>query len=235
MRIRTLVSIFVILFSARVFAQGDNDRAKQALEVRRAVEQSTADGKVRVKGVRYDLRLFDREVIFVDGRSFILRPRNSKIAKTIVMPYEQVIELTINGTTLSFFPDPDQKPFAEWSAVKTLSHGDSVDIDLVDKEQLFGALLKISDSDLTIMQGNETLVINREKIARILLARRDTPEAKKVLKGAGKAASSVGKGGGSGTGAAIVHGAIILGATAAGALGALAKRFPNDRLLIYSR
>ena len=60
-------------------------------------------------------------------------------------------------------------------------------------------------------------------------------EAVKGLKGAAKGAGSVGRGENSNIGAAAVHGAIMVGAATAGAVGAVARRFPNDRFLIYAK
>jgi hypothetical protein len=57
----------------------------------------------------------------------------------------------------------------------------------------------------------------------------------KGLKGAAKGAGSVGRGENSNIGAAAVHGAIMVGAATAGAVGAVARRFPNDRFLIYAK
>ena len=236
MKILTLLTIYFACLSTGVFAQGNNDRPAQALEVKAAIEKATANGKVRARGVRYDLRLFDGEIAFSDERSFTITPRKKKGSQgPMTIPYNDVIELETEATFLSFFPNPDQKPFAEWSGVEKLLHGESVDIDLIDKEQLFGVVLKTSDSELTIMQGNKTLSLKRESVARVLLARRDTPEAKKILRGAGKGAGSVPTHRAAGPVEAIVQTAILAGGAIAGGVAAAAKRYPNDRLLIYAK
>ena len=197
------------------------------------------DDQPKVKGVRFDLRIFEGKIVIFDDDGFsIMSDKEKSSGKLTKIKYVDVIEVETKNTLLSYFPDPKQKAFAEWSAVRKLTHGDSLDIDLVSKEQLFGVLLKTSDSDLTIMQGNEQLVVKRENVARILLARRDTPEAKKILKGAGKGAASVGQGGRGDhphAAGAIVDAAIIAGGAAAGAVKAVATRYPNDRLLIYAK
>ena len=235
----TPVVLCLALLVSVASAQSDTERKKQAEEVQIAVEQAINNGQPKVKGVRYDVRIFEGKIVIFDDDGFSIVPEKGNSAgKLIKIKYRDVIELETKSTLLSYFPDAEQKPFGDWAAVRKLSHGESLDIDLVSKEQLFGALLKSSESDLTIMQGNEQLVVKRETIARILLARRDTPEAKKILKGAGKGAASVGQGGRGDhphAAGAIVDAAIIAGGAVVGAVAAAATRGPNDRLLIYAK
>ena len=71
---------------------------------------------------------------------------------------------------------------------------------------------------------------------RVLLARRDTPGAKRILKGAASGAGAVKpRNSASSPAAAIVETAIMAGGAIAGAGSAAAKRWPNDRLLIYAK
>ncbi len=239
MKYGTLVVLYLAFLISAVSAQSDSERKKQSGEVQAAIEKAVDDGQLKVKGVRYDLRIFEGKIIIFDDEGFSIASDKEKSAtKLTKIKYAEVIELELKDSLLSYFPDPKEKPYAGWAAVRKLTHGESVDIDLVSTEQLFGALLKTSDSDLTIMQGNEQVVVKRENVARILLARRDTPEAKKILKGAGKGAGRVSSGGSRGggdIGTAIVETAIIAGGAAAGAIKAVATRYPNDRLLVYAK
>ena len=238
MKCGILVVLYLAFLISVAPAQNDTERTKRAEEVQTAIEKAVADNQLKVKGVRYDVRIFEGKIVIFDDEGFSIASEKEKSStKLIKIKYRDVIELETKSTLLSYFPDPDQKPYAEWAAVRNLVHGDSLDIDLASKEQLFGVLLKTSDSDLTIMQGNETLIVKRENVARILLARRDTPAAKKILKGAGKGVTTVGppRGDHPHPAGAIVDGAIFAGAAVAGAVSAAAKRWPNDRLLIYAR
>lgn len=220
-----------------VAAQDVVDMEARAREVRAAAEKMVAAGHKKVIGVRNDLRVFDGRVLQTNSEEFVIKPTKKNSRRSIEsIKYRDVLEIEGNGFVLSYFPDPNQKPFADWTAVRRLQHGDSLDIDLVGNDSAFGVLLRTSETDITLVDGNRNKVVARDRIVRVLLARRDTPGAKRILKGAARGANSVKPGSaGSSPGAAIVDTALIAAGAVAGAAHAAVKRWPNDRLLIYAK
>ena len=236
---KCLPFILLILFSQVLTTAGQDtvDWEARAGEVRAAVERMVATGDKKVIGVRKDLRVFQGTVIRNNSDEFVIKPKKKSSGRSIEsVRYSNVLEIEGDGFVLSYFPDPNQKPFADWAAVRRLQHGDSLDIDLEGNDSAFGVLLKTSAADLTLLDGNRNVVVPRDKIVRVLLARRDMPGAKRILKGAASGAGAVKpRNSGSSPGAAIVETAIMAGGAIAGAGSAAAKRWPNDRLLIYAK
>lgn len=231
--------ILLVLFTQvlTIAAQDSADWEMRAREVRAAVEKMVAAGHTKVMGVRKDLRVFEGSILRNNNEDYVIKPKKKSSRRSVeTIKYSDVLEIEGTGFVLSYFPDPNQKPFADWTAVRRLQHGDSLDIDLEGNDSAFGVLLKISETDITLLDGNRNVVVARDRIVRILLARRDTPGAKRILKGAAGGAGSVKSGSaGSSTGAAIVNTALMTAGAVAGAVNAAAKRWPNDRLLIYAK
>ena len=233
---RMYVLLLLVLFQTYYIAAQTSDKdTRRENEVRDAVTTTMQPGD-KVMGVRTDLRVFEGKLIRSDDKGFVVGPKKKSSRRVESIKYANVLEIDAEGVSLSYFPDPNQKPFADWSAVRQLAHGDSLDIDLVRNKSAFGVLLRTSDTDLTLLDGNRNVVVSRDDIVRILLARRDAPGAKRILKGAGKGADMARPTGkDSSLGAGIVHAAIMVGGAAVGAVSAAAKRWPNDRLLIYAK
>ncbi|MEP7148085.1 MAG: hypothetical protein ABI857_04315 [Acidobacteriota bacterium] len=232
----SIVLLIVLTQAYGIAAQTSDDSKRREAEIREAVTTMMGPGD-SVMGVRTDLRVFKGKLIRSDDKEFVIKPKKkSSGSGTESVRYSGVLEIEGKRVSLSYFPDPNQKPFSDWSSVRRLTHGDSLDIDLVGNESAFGVLLKTSETDLTLLDGNRNVVVGRDQIVRILLARRDTPGAKRILKGAAKGASAAKPGRGStSTGAAIVDTVIMAGAALAGAASAAVKSWPNDRLLIYAK
>ena len=185
---RQSVLLLLLLFQAyNITAQTSDEDKRRESEVREAVKTLMGPGD-KVTGVRTDLRVFQGKLIRSDDTGFVIKPKKKSKLSVESVKYSSVLEIDGERVSLSCFPNPNQKPFADWSAVRKLAHGESLDIDLTGNESAFGVLLKTSEADLTLMDGNRTVVVSRDKITRILLARRDTPGAKRILKGAGKGA-----------------------------------------------
>lgn len=230
LRIIAIMSVFGCWNIA--VGQSEPLELSRASEVRTALEKAGQSGDVSVNGVLFDMRTFNGKLIRMDDDSFTVV---SKRRSTFTIRYRQVLELNGRGIAISYFPDPDLSPFADWNAVKKLTYGDTLEIDQIEGTNIVGVLLRVSDTGLALIDGNRTREVNRDAIKRIFLARLESNSVVKGLKGAAKGAGSVGRGENSNIGAAAVHGAIMVGAATAGAVGAVARRFPNDRFLIYAK
>ena len=208
-----------------------------AEEIRIALERLRQSGEPSINGVLFDMRTFNGKLIRVGEDTFTVDSKREFLPRAIMtIKFTQILELSGNGIAISYFPDPDLSPFADWNAVKKLTYGDMIEIDRYSGGGVFGVLLRVSDTTVTLMDGNRTREIRQDDVKRLLLARREPHSVGKALKGAGEGARSVGRGSGSSEiGAAAVEGAIRVGAATAGAVGAVARRYPNDRLLIYAK
>jgi hypothetical protein len=233
-----IIAIGVIL-CCWVISNGQTDAQKSLRtdEIRLALERLRQSGELSIDGVLYDMRTFDGKLIYVEHDSFTIDSKRKSLPRSIMtINFKQVVELNGKGVSISYFPDPDISPFADWDAVKKLTYGDTVEIDRVSGGDIVGVLFRVSEAAVTLMDGNRTKEIGKDDVKRLFLARREPHSIGKALKGAGKGARSVGRGSGSSQiGAAAVEGAIRIGAATAGAVGAVARRSPNDRLLIYAR
>src|SRR5687768_17106126 len=98
MKIATLLGIYLALFISGISAQDAAERTKRAGEFRDAVEKAVAGGGgVHVKGVRYDVRIFDGKLFDIDEHSFTITTKKG-IARIL---YKDVIELDVRGAFLS--------------------------------------------------------------------------------------------------------------------------------------
>jgi hypothetical protein len=232
-----IVFVIVLIVAQSFGAVGQDNADDRATEVRKAVARMIAAGDEKVIGVRNDLRVFNGKVIRSDEAEFVIEPKKKTSSRSIEnVRFRDVLEIEGKGFLLSYFPDPNQKQFADWGAVQRMHHGDSLEIELDGNQSAFGVLLKTSATDITLIDGNRNRVVGRDQVVRVFLARRDTPGAKRILKGAGKGAGAMKPSGdASSPAAALIDTAIMAGGAAAGAVSAAAKRWPNDRLLIYAR
>jgi len=234
---RIIVLICALSAWAVSYAQTDSQSSSQTEEVRAAVYSLRQSGELSINGVLYDMRTFEGKLIHVDDESFSVNlKKGSKRRGMMTIRFKQVLELTGKGVSISYFPDPNLTPFADWTAVKKLTYGDTLEVERAGGGNVFGVLFRVSDTSVTVMDGNRPKEIKRDEVKRIFLARRESHSIAKAVKGAGKGAGSVGRGSGSNQiGAAAVEGAIRVAAATAGAVGAVARRSPNDRLLIYAQ
>ena len=225
---------FMIVLGCWTFVVGQSGQQSisRAEEVRAALEKASISGEISISGVLFDMRTFEGKLFRMDDDSFMVV---SKRRSSLSIKYGQVLELNGGGIAISYFPDPDLSPFADWTAVKKLTYGDRLEIDQIEGTDIVGVLLRVSDTGLTLVDGNRTREVKQDAVKRIFLARLETHSVVKALKGAAKGAGSVGRSNNSSIGAAAVNGAIMVGAATAGAIGAVARRFPNDRLLIYAK
>lgn len=235
MKHRPFLFLLLLIQVYCIVGQTPDYSKRRESEIREAVTTMMGPGD-KVRGVRTDLRVFEGKLVRSDDKGFVIEPKKKSALGVESVKYASVLEIDGERVSLSYFPDPNQKPFDDWSAVRRLTHGDSLDIDLLGNKSAFGVLLRTSETDLTLLDGNRNVVVEREQILRVLLARRDAPGAKRILKGAAKGAKTTGPSrGDSSLGAAVVNTAIMAGGAVAGAVSAAAKRWPNDRLLIYAK
>lgn len=233
----------VLLVCASVcFAQTDPSKGSRADEVKTAVERLSALRDVRVRGVLFDMRVFDGKFLDKDDHTFTVDfKRRGQSRSVMVIKYEQVLELVGPGIAISYFPDPDTAPYSTWDELKRIAYGDTLEIDRLDGTGAMGVFIQVTESEIVLLDGNKNLTLKREEIKRVFLARREPHSLKKAAKGAGKAAGTVrpaepaSRTLGSSAGAAMINGAILLGTAAAGAIHSVARPSPNDRLLLYAK
>jgi len=230
-------------FSATVcFAQTDPSKPGRADEVKTAVERLSALRDVRVRGVLFDMRVFDGKFIDKDDSTFTVdSKRRGQPRSVMVIKYEQVLELVGPGIAISYFPDPDTAPYSSWDELKRIASGDTLEIDLLDGKGAMGVFIRVTEAEIALLDGNKNVLIKRKGIKRVFLARREPHSLKKAARGAGKAAGTVrpaepaSRTLGSSAGAAMINGAILLGTAAAGAIHSVGRPSPNDRLLLYAK
>lgn len=217
--------------------QTDPQGVSQTDEIRTAIERLWQSGEPSINGVLYDMRTFGGKLIHMDDESFSVKlKKGSRQRGLMTIKFRQVLELNGNGVSISYFPDPNLTPFADWNAVRKLVYGDTLEVERIVGGNVFGVLFRVSDTSITLMDGNRPKEMKRDEVKRVFLARRESHSIGKALKGAGKGARSVGRGSGSDQiGAAAIEGAIRVGAATAGAVSAVARRSPNDRLLIFAQ
>ena len=234
------IVLFIFVFGSFYFANGQADPKDDRTEViRAALEKAHQSGKRSIKGVLFDMRVFDGKLVRVEEDSFTVDSKRKNLPRVLMaIKYDRVLELKGRGIALSYFPDPDLSPFGDWNLLKKLSHGDTLEIDRIEGTNIAGVLLRVSDTGVTFIDGNRTKEIRKDEISRIFLARREPHSVSKVLAGAGRGAGAIGgPGDSSSIFAAAIYGAILAAAATVGAIDAIAKaqKSPNDRLLIYAK
>ncbi|HSI87661.1 MAG TPA: hypothetical protein VK918_01315 [Pyrinomonadaceae bacterium] len=240
--LHVLLMIQILMGVSVCLAQADPPKPIRAAEVKTAVEKLSALRDVRVRGVLFDMRVFDGKFTDKDDNTFTVDSKRQGLPRSVmVIKYEQVLELVGPGIAISYFPDPDTAPYSTWDELKRIVYGDTLEIDRVDGTGTMGVFIRVTGSEMVLLDGNKDVSIKREEIKRVFLARREPHSLKKAAKGAGKAAGTVrpaepaSRTLGSSAGAAMINGVILLGTAAAGAIHSVARPSPNDRLLLYAK
>lgn len=238
-----LVLLFQILIFADVaLSQTVPSKPVREAEIKTAVEKLKVEDKPGLTAVLFDMRVIEGKFIRRDDRTFTIDAKRKKLPSApIEIRYDQVLELIGDGVSISYFPDPDTAPYSTWDELKLVAYGDTLEIDRLDGEGAFGIFLRVTESEIFLLDGNKTISVKRDEIKRVFLARREPHSLTKARKGAAKASRSVrpaepaSRTIGSSAGAAVVNTAVLAGTATAGAISSVARRSPNDRLLIYAK
>src|SRR5688572_21831956 len=113
------LTILVMLIQAfGVAAQSNDEKERRAQEVQTAVSTMIAAGNDKVIGVRNDLRVFEGKLIQNVHDRFVIETK--KTGRLDSVKYADVLEIEGKDIFLSYIPDPNLKPFADWNAIRRL-------------------------------------------------------------------------------------------------------------------
>ena len=86
MKYGTLVVLYLTLIVSVAPAQSGAEREKQAQEVQTAIEKAVDDDQPKVKGVRFDLRIFEGKIVIFDDDGFSIMSDKEKSSGKLTKP-----------------------------------------------------------------------------------------------------------------------------------------------------
>jgi len=158
--------------SGRVFppaAPQAEAEAGRAARVRAAVLLLVARPKARVRVTVGDLSEWEGRAAEPGADSFILVVR---VAKGLFLErrvaYDEVLELRGDQVSLSFFPDPAQRPYGTWETVRRLEFGDMLELTLAGGRRVKGRVNNTTETELSLLgRDGVATEYGRREIVRI--------------------------------------------------------------------
>ena len=182
-----LLTILLCSLYCSVICQ-EPGKSVQIEQVKAAVKSLGTGSKSRVKITLRDLSELEGYIIFSSDDSFDVKgtEKNNRDRAFTVL-YSDVLELEGKSVSISLIPDPKLRSFGTWDAVQNLQPGDELEVEPEGGKTFKGALLKTTDSNLTLIRGNNKLEFSREQLLRVFLVRANTSTAAgRILKDADK-------------------------------------------------